>query len=202
MSEQAIIKEIPTLERLHFPEHANMPCSKCGEIHENPANVYHAGETGFEADFDKIMVLEDVFKSGYECDTCKKTGKVKCKSCKKGKSRLNPEIQCKVCAGTQFIACKDCNGKGELLVIPDSAQRRPTTGTVVSVGELVKKRKLGHRVMYPSFCGEVMDLKGVDAKGREIQIVVRFLAEKETMNRVYGKMEMRRVSKQQFNVGG
>jgi Chaperonin 10 Kd subunit len=177
-------------------------CPKCGEIHDNPANVYHAGPIGFEADFDKIMVLEDDFKSGYECDDCKKSGKIKCPDCDDGSSRLNHDVQCKTCHQTMLIDCPACKGKGEFLVIPDSSQRRPTTGTVVSVGESVKKRKLGHRVMYPSFCGEVMDLKGVDAAGKEISIVVRFIAEKETIARMSGTMELRRVSKQQFNVGG
>jgi hypothetical protein len=56
--------------------------------------------------------------------------------------------------------------------------------------------------MYPSFCGEVMDLKGSDEQGREISIVVRMLKDKEIIARVSGHMELRRVSKQQFNVGG
>jgi hypothetical protein len=180
----------------------NMPCAKCGEVHDNPENVYHAGPVGFEADFDRIMVLEDAFRSGYECDTCKETGKLSCKSCANGRSRLNPEIVCKDCDGSLYVKCSDCGGKGVLLEIPQSAQRRPTTGKVVSVGESVKKRKRGHRVMYPSFCGEVMDLKGVDSEGRELAIVVRFIAEKETIARMSGTMELRRVSKQQFNVGG
>lgn len=178
-------------------------CDKCGEVHENPENVYHAGPVGFEAMYDKILVLEDEFRSGYECDKCDATGKLKCPDCDTGASRLNPDMTCKSCHGGNLVDCPDCKGKGALLVIADTAQRRPTTGRVVSIGsETSGKLRRGDAVLYPSFCGEVMDLKGADAEGREIQIVVRMLKEKETVSRVTGRMELRRVSKQQFNVGG
>jgi hypothetical protein len=170
---------------------------------DRKGNIYHAGPVGFEAMWDKILVLEDRFRSGYECDRCDETGKVKCTSCDDGHSRLNKDILCKDCVGVLLMICPDCAGKGVLLEIPQTAQRRPTTGRIVSRGTDVSPQlKLGDSVMYPSFCGEVMDLKGSDDQGREISIVVRMLKDKEIIARVSGHMELRRVSKQQFNVGG
>jgi hypothetical protein len=172
-------------------------------IDDRKGNIYHAGPVGFEAMWDKILVLEDSFRSGYECDACNETGKLPCKSCADGRSRLNPEIVCKDCDGSLHVKCPDCGGKGVLLEIPQSSQRRPTTGRIVSRGTDVSPQlNLGDSVMYPSFCGEVMDLKGSDEQGREISIVVRMLKDKEIIARVSGHMELRRVSKQQFNVGG
>jgi hypothetical protein len=177
-------------------------CERCGAVHANPENVYHAGDVGFAAMANKLMVLEDPFRSGYECKVCNATGKLKCESCDTGVSRINPDIKCKSCEGTLLVTCDECKGLGVFLEIPDSAKRRPTTGRVLSVGKEVTVYERGVSVMYPSFCGEVMDLKGVDDEGRELGIVVRFIAEKEVIARVSGHMEMRRVSKQQFNVGG
>jgi hypothetical protein len=197
---------LPTLQE--FEEKANARAldmekeiaSAAGKCEEN---IYHAGPVGFEAMWDKILVLEDRFRSGYECEKCEETGKLPCMSCDNGHSRVNTEITCKDCNGTLHIACSDCGGKGVLLEIPQSSQRRPTTGRIVSCGSDVSPQlKRGDSVMYPSFCGEVMDLKGSDEQGREISIVVRMLKDKEIIARVTGHMELRRVSKQQFNVGG
>lgn len=180
----------------------NPPCAKCGEIHDNPENVYHADTAAFEAVFAKILVVEDEFRSGYECAKCNATGQVRCESCEDGYSKINAEIRCKECEGTKLLTCPDCQGKKELIVVPDTAKRRPTTGLVVSIGAEVNTVKRGWKVLYPSFCGEVMDLNAEDAEGRKIQTVVRMLQEKEIVSRMTGDLELRRVSKQQFNVGG
>jgi len=44
------------------------------------------------------------------------------------------------------------------LVIPDFSQKRPTTGTILAVGPLVKELKEGQRVVFGEFSGarEVM----------------------------------------------
>jgi co-chaperonin GroES (HSP10) len=184
------------------PEEREEVMQKHVELIGDETNIYRAGPVGFEALHDKILVLEDEFRSGYECDKCNATGKLKCPDCDDGSSRLNHDVRCKSCNMTMLVDCAECKGKGALLVIADAAQRRPTTGRIVSVGSEVELLRRGDSVLYPSFCGEVMDLKGSDAEGREIQIVVRMLKEKEAIARVTGHMELRRVSKQQFNVGG
>jgi hypothetical protein len=175
----------------------------CKEQLFRDKNIYMAADVGFEAKFDKILVLEDEFRSGYECEPCDATGLVKCPECEgSGHSFVNVAIICKICNGAKTITCPTCAGKKEIIVIPEVAQRRPTTGQVVSIGREVKTYKRGQFVLYPSFCGEVMDLSGLDELGRETKIVVRFLKEKETISRVYGHMELRRVRKQQFQTTG
>lgn len=67
---------------------------------------------------DKIIILVDEYKSGFECKTCGGTGKV----------------PSSVVEG----AMKDCTAqgcvKGALLVIPDTAKSLPSTGVVMSMG--------------------------------------------------------------------
>ena len=168
-------------------------------------NIFHAGPIGFEALFDKILVVEDEFRSGYECDTCSATGSIVCAECKgTGKSFVNEKITCKACHGVTTLSCPDCKGKGVFLDIPDVAKNRPTTGEVKSIGSETVTLKRGDRVIYPSFCGEVMDLNGVDPKtGKEVKVVIRMLREKEVIGRVTGKpMDLRRINKQEFQTTG
>jgi hypothetical protein len=165
-------------------------------------NIYNVAGCGFQAEFSNIIVFEDIFRSGYECETCDATGKVRCAECDNGSSRINPEIQCKSCHGEMVITCPTCNGKKEWIVVPDTAKRRPTTGHVVSVGPEVTRYKRGDYVLYTNFCGEAMDLTGIDADGRERVIVLRILKERETMCRIHGEMTMRRIRKQEFQISG
>src|SRR5262249_55411962 len=79
-------------------------------------NFFHIGETSLEATFDRVLVLIDQFKSGYECKRCAGSGKVPCSECIGGRSAINPEILCKFCHGEMKIDCPECNGKGGLLV--------------------------------------------------------------------------------------
>ena len=70
-----------------------------------------------EATEDKILVLVDQYKSGYECENCGGIGKVK-----------SPVVE------GALKDCEDCGGKGSLLVIPEISKSLPTLGTVVSLG--------------------------------------------------------------------
>ena len=173
-------------------------------IYAKPSNVFDVG-TGlaFEATFDRILVLEDEFKSGYECQKCKQVGKIICEDCNGvGKSRLNDLIRCTTCQGEGKLKCVECNGVGELLVVPEVAKRRPTTGRVVSAGSEVKETKIGDAVLYSTYCGEVLDLSGLDIDGKESTIVLRILKERETICRVTGNMELRRAPKRTIQAGG
>lgn len=169
--------------------------------HDNE-NIFSTGPTGWEATFERLLILEDQFRSGYECDTCEWTGKLVCPDCDDGSSRLNPDMKCKSCNATRKIDCPDCKGKGMLLEIPDAAQRRPTTGTVLSIGEDVKTIKRGDTVVYSNFVGEVYDLTGIDSVGREKKIVIRVMKEREIICRIYGHMELKRVKRHQTQAGG
>jgi co-chaperonin GroES (HSP10) len=161
-----------------------------------------AGVT-FHAKGDRLVILEDPFVSGYECRTCHGPGTLPCNTCDNGKSKVNAEIICKICAGTMKYTCPDCAGKGVIkggLVIADKSQRRPTTGTIVSAGAMVgykligdryqkmESYEIGDRVMYGSFAGHSVEL---DDKGRAV--VLRILHDSEILAEVAGHLTYRRV---------
>lgn len=158
-------------------------------------NIYHAGPVGWEALFERVMIVEDKFRSGYECDSCSQTGKITCPDCRDGKSAVNPLIQCKTCHGTMKVTCSECDGNGALLVIPQASERRPTTGVIVSVGQDVKSLRLGETVCYPNFVGETFDLKGVGPNGEEVEVALRIMKEREVICRVTGHLELKRVKR-------
>lgn len=169
---------------------------------ESP-NVYHAGPMGMEALWDKIIVVEDDFKSGYECEACNKTGDVVCSGCDgTGKSRVVANAKCVGCSGSGKVACIECKGKGELLVIPDTAKRRPTTGLVVSVGPDVLGIELGMYVCYSNFCGEVWDLEGIGHDGIERSLAVRHMKAKEVICKVTGHLSLRRLKNRANQTSG
>lgn len=154
----------------------------------------------FWAKGDRVIVIEDPFKSGYECKTCGGSGKLDCADCDNGKSRNNQEITCKTCSGTRKFTCEDCKGKGALIILPQKSMRRPTTGTIMSCGAMVgfklvgeKYQKMesyavGERVMYGSFAGHTCDLEW---QGKEI--IVRILHDSELLCKVEGHLQYRRV---------
>jgi len=91
-----------------------------GEVNIDKDNAVELVELGIqlEAVEDKIIVMMDSYKSGYECKECGGTGKVK-STFVEGAER----------------ECEACNGKGATLVIPEISKSLPTLGTVMSVGE-------------------------------------------------------------------
>lgn len=128
---------------------------------------FEIGPVKFAAFGDRILIQEDEFKSGYECEVCGGTGV----------SPINPNMR-----------CKTCEGKGGLIVVPEISQRRPTTGTIVSIGEAVKWLKPGQSVLYSSFAGHTVDL---DRAGKPL--VLRILHESEVLSLVDGHLELRTV---------
>lgn len=101
------------------------------EFMQDTLNVISLEDVGvsMQAIEDKIIILVDQWKSGYECKECGGSGEVK--------SIINPEI---------LRTCDTCKGKGQTLVIPDSAKSLPSTGVVVSMGPatqymMLKKRR-------------------------------------------------------------
>ena len=120
-------------------------------------NAVKLGSFTTEAYNDRMIVIEDEFRSGYECTTCLGSGKVKCYPCSgsgttacsncngTGESSIVPGAKCTqckgdklqpclYCAGSMVDICPGCGGKGGLLVVPEASVRRPTTGVVVSLG--------------------------------------------------------------------
>lgn len=145
----------------------------------------------FEASLEKIIVSIDIFKSGYECKTCKGsmklTEKCPCETTDRpGKKYTNDqldevfktlgetayrqraEMTCSTCEGDyeahrKEITCPECNGRGGLLVLPETSKNLPTTGVVVSMGADCKKHninyKLGDRVLFGAYAGQMIPTK-------------------------------------------
>lgn len=159
-----------------------------------------------EATYDRVLVLEDEFRSGYECEACAKTGTIACPQCIGAGSYISEgstvEKKCSACEGKGEVVCSECKGKGELIVIPDVAKRRPTTGLIVSAGCDVKEYKLGEYACYPNFCGEVWELSGLDHAGNESTIVLRIIKERELLCRVTGHLELKRMRNRASQVSG
>src|SRR5258708_1341947 len=121
---------------------------------------FEAGAVKFAAYGDRLLIIEDEFRSGYECRACGGTGAVGCNECRGAGSyiRESAEFKCAQCEGRGRLACVECNGKGALLVVPETSQRRPSTGRVVSIGDGVTHFGIGDDVLYSNFAGHAMDI--------------------------------------------
>lgn len=120
--------------------------SEKGEILVDGQNVCEIQNLGISlmAVEDKIIVMFDEYKSGYECKDCKGTGKVHylcdCElNSHPGYRNRFKEVTCERCHGDyekarKEIQCKICKGFGNIIEIPQSAKTLPTTGVVVSMG--------------------------------------------------------------------
>lgn len=121
---------------------------------------------------DSVIILEDEFKSSYDCKTCDGTGEV-IKTCLKcegtgnldtpmSDNYLEPTMPCGKCEGkgTWLTECSDCKGKGALLEIPDQAKARPTSGKIVAAGPNVVFAQVGDRVAYSGYTGHLLPFKG------------------------------------------
>lgn len=119
-----------------------------------------------EAYDNRILVVSDPFKSGYECKTCKETGRV---------------------PSTTVLGamkeCPDCNGKGQLLILPEIAKTLPTSGIILSMGPnckiLNRAQHFGQRVLVGPYTGTGVPIKG--------QIRIRSLREDEIVCFLWGE---------------
>jgi co-chaperonin GroES (HSP10) len=137
-----------------------------------------------EALQNKVCVIQDEFRSGNECKRCggvtssmglEEKTTITCEDC--GGTGMRTEIKkCPNCDGGRIV-CPDCNGKGGLIVTPESSKTRPNTGRVYSVGPDVKIIKVGDYVMYTNFAGTGFNIKDCG------QIVI--LSEQEIVGRLY-----------------
>ena len=127
-----------------------------------------------EAVEDKILVIVDAYKSGYECKTCGGTGKIK-----------SPVVE----GATKD--CDDCGGKGAILVIPEISKSLPTLGTVVSLGPKcqwqLKKNdssreeiliRPGAKVLFQPHVGTLIPFKG--------NVRIKAMREHEPLCVIYG----------------
>lgn len=125
-----------------------------------------AGKLGLEAIEDKILILIDKFKSGYECKECNATGVyIGCECAIEGRYGTNSNGKsCRffdVCQ-TKLVGakCRVCNGTGSTLIMPENARSIPTSGVIVSTGPSCKIRKIGERVLFGAHTGYFLPFKG------------------------------------------
>jgi len=162
---------------------------------------------------DQILVLEDKFRTGYECSKCDGEGYLdeKCPSCSgtgKEAAGTDRETICRTCCPRNLVesgkytpgklVCSVCEGKGSLIVAPQISERKPSSGTIVSVGpevypdcriinkitgqRFVYPMKMGDRVLYTQFAGTSIDIK---QKG-----LIRIMHCHEVLCKLYGKAKI------------
>ncbi len=177
------------------------------EINANE-NIFWLGEpgqsAGFEAHYDKVIVLQDDWRSGLECATCLDRNKhrvqgrdvstVTCKTCNRSGKRPkagNPDmlVRCSDCDGEGWIICPDCDGKGGTIITPDNQKGRPTTGRIVSIGHAVTHFKRGGKVIYPSYAGNAYDMTGITETGEPYPLILVVLREEDILSYLYGSMD-------------
>lgn len=170
------------------------------EIKIDPqSNVVQLGAIGLEALVDRIIILHDDYRSGYECPRCMErnvrnnVSMIDCENCGgSGKSVVVRDGKCSACGGSGEIPCPDCKGKGGLIASSDmDKDKRPTTGTVCSVGEQVTKIGLGDRVMFPSYVGHSFDLSAVDIHGNDVKAVVTMMRYEDLLCKMHGALSLK-----------
>lgn len=180
-----------------------------GEVKERLTidNIFWIGNRGLEAAENQLIILQDEYKSGYECEVCgdklhrikkggfegKQVSVISCVNCDGNGWYMKGEnkIRCVICEGEGYVVCAKCGGTGANnasgIIIPENQKGRPTTGTVVSAGECVKKYKLGDRLLVPSFAGHSLDLAGINmSSGKQEEATITILVENDILAKVHG----------------
>lgn len=124
------------------------------------------GKLGLEAIEDRILILIDKFRSGYECKDCAETGIYISCECERashpGKNRLGGI--CKYCDGNyqerKGRTCPSCKGTGSTVIMPENARAIPTSGVIVSIGPKCTTRSIGERVLFGAHTGYYLPFKG------------------------------------------
>lgn len=173
-------------------------------------NTIWVGAAGFSAHADRVIVLQDDYRSGFECPKCldeskrtvsgREVSTVACEDCggtgkrfKAGNNQI--QVKCTECDGEGWLICPECNGKGGTIVLAENQKGRPTTGVIVSIGPEVKAWSRGDKCIYPSFSGHAYDLTALDKKGKQVAVVLVILRDQEILSRMYGSLEQNQVKK-------
>ena len=173
------------------------------------SNWIKLGTLEMEAVGNRIIVVQDEFKSGTECLRCQckeirqidamhQASVIDCPDCNGTGQRLVNDVQkkCSGCEGRGWLACPDCKGTGVAegqLAHPQDREHRPTTGQIVSKGWLVEHYQRGDSVIYGPSSGHFWDLEAIDTAGNYVKVTVGVLREDEVISRVRGHLELRRV---------
>ena len=177
-------------------------------------NWIKLGTFEMEATGDRVIVVQDDFKFGTECLTCQakdirmisqneQRSVIACPDCK-GAKKVHKAgndklfVNCVECEARGWIVCPDCKGTGTeagLIAHPQDRETRPTTGTIVSVGEKVSNYKRGESAIYDSFSGHAFKLEAEGMNGKPVEVWIVILREDELKARVKGHLELRRVKR-------
>lgn len=168
------------------------------------SNIFWVGNKGLEAAENQIIVQQDEYKSGYECDLCgdkehrivrggedgQTESIIDCDNCAGAGeySKGQNKIRCAHCEGTGKVKCPKCQGKGSnSIIIPDDQKGRPTSGIIVSAGECVRRYKLGDRVLCPAYAGHGLTLTGFNTQtGKTETSSIQILVENDILARIHG----------------
>jgi co-chaperonin GroES (HSP10) len=163
---------------------------------DDESNQIQLGTLTMKAKGNRVIIVGDEFRTGYECVTCGGRGEVTCENCEgTGTSAITQKGRCSKCEGRKMEVCPSCKGKGGLLEIPEDRKARPTTGRIVSIGPRVEDYKVGESALFTSFSGHAFDLTAEDVHGKEILITIWVLREDELMAEVSGHTALRQVRK-------
>lgn len=165
------------------PELVDRPSTILNTTQEDNIIFIVAGKLGLEAIEDKILILIDKFKSGYECKDCNETGiYVGCDCVRRGTEGVNSNGKSctfrEACQRQEIgTTCRTCKGTGSTIVMPENARAIPTSGVIVSAGPNCKTRKIGERVLFGAHTGYYLPFKGA-AK-------IRCMREDEPLCKIY-----------------
>jgi co-chaperonin GroES (HSP10) len=122
---------------------------------------------------DRVLIIEDEFRSGLECSACNGKGHtdVICKHCngtkfwKGNKSRGScPDCEVGTLGARKsfgYEICDVCKGRSASVIVPDTSKRPSLTGRVISVGKNVTEFRVGDHVMYTNYTGIDFVVAGV-----------------------------------------
>jgi co-chaperonin GroES (HSP10) len=134
------------------------------EVDEKNVVEFPDAGIAFKAIANKIIILVDDYKSGYECAICGGTGKL----------FMSGGAQCPACKGT-----------GHSLHIPEVSQSLPSTGVIVSIGEdcaywknKTAPIRVGARVIFGPHIGTFIPIKG--------KIKIKMMTEKDPLAVIFG----------------
>ena len=138
---------------------------KQGQVsYDTEKNFVYAvqGKIALEATEDKVVILLDKFKTGFECSNCKGTGLLGKCGCDAGVNRFG--TACTKCNGEPDKNvgddCPICKGRGTSIIIPESSKSLPTSGIIVSAGPQCSKRAVGERILFGAHTGYYLPFKG------------------------------------------
>jgi hypothetical protein len=164
---------------IEVPEAATEEVASREQINSDNAVFVVQGRIALEAVEDKIIIMLDPFKTGFECKVCDGTGVERRCDCVTGLDRF--QQACKKCGGNPdaFVGkeCRLCKGIGSSLVIPESAKSLPTSGRIVSKGPDCTKVHIGERYLFGVHVGYFLPFKG--------NILLRCMREHEILCRIY-----------------